>query len=275
MVNRGEYAVLWDVDGVLIDSGEQHRRAWEQLAREEHLPYSDAAFWATFGMRNTDIFPRMFGIAGPPERIAALGDRKEAIYRALLAEDAVALPGAKELLAALHAVGYRQALGSSAPPANLEAIISLLDIAPLLDAVVSGEQVAHGKPAPDIFLAGAERLGVVPRTLPRHRRRARWGRRRPRGRDALPGGAPRGPARCARTRRRRRAGRLAEHTPASRWWIGCWASPPTPDVAARNSRSCITARYHYETGKTRIFVTMAVAVPERSAMLRVWRTRRV
>ncbi len=209
MVNRGEYAVLWDVDGVLIDSGEQHRRAWEQLAREEHLPYSDAAFWATFGMRNTDIFPRMFGIAGPPERIAALGDRKEAIYRALLAEDAVALPGAKELLAALHAAGYRQALGSSAPPANLEAIISLLDIAPLLDAVVSGEQVAHGKPAPDIFPRRGGAPGDRARALPRHRRRARRGRRRPRGRDALPGGAPRGPARCARTRRRRRAGRLA------------------------------------------------------------------
>ncbi|HEU5347559.1 MAG TPA: HAD family hydrolase, partial [Ktedonobacterales bacterium] len=102
MADRGEYAVLWDVDGVLIDSGEQHRRAWEQLAREEHLPYSDAAFWATFGMRNSDIFPRMFGISGPPERIAALAYRKEAIYRALLAEDAVALPGARELLVALH-----------------------------------------------------------------------------------------------------------------------------------------------------------------------------
>ena len=162
MANRGEYAVLWDVDGVLIDSGEQHRRAWEQLAREEHLPYSDAAFWATFGMRNSDIFPRMFGVSGPPERIAALGDRKEAIYRDLLAQDAVALPGAKQLLAALHAAGYRQALGSSAPPANLEAIIHLLGIAPYLDAVVSGEQVAHGKPAPDIFLAGAERLGIAP-----------------------------------------------------------------------------------------------------------------
>jgi beta-phosphoglucomutase family hydrolase len=162
MANRGEYAVLWDVDGVLIDSGEQHRRAWEQLAREEHLPYSDAAFWATFGMRNSDIFPRMFGISGPPERVAALGDRKEAIYRDLLAQDAVALPGAKQLLAALHAAGYRQALGSSAPPANLEAIIHLLGIAPYLDAVVSGEQVAHGKPAPDIFLAGAERLGIAP-----------------------------------------------------------------------------------------------------------------
>jgi beta-phosphoglucomutase len=112
-------------------------------------------------MRNSDIFPRMFGVSGPPERIAALSDRKEAIYRDLLAQEAVALPGAKELLEALHAAGYRQALGSSAPPANLEAIIQLLGIAPYLDAVVSGEQVAHGKPTPDIFLAGAERLGVV------------------------------------------------------------------------------------------------------------------
>jgi beta-phosphoglucomutase len=161
-VSRGDYAVLWDVDGVLIDSGEQHRRAWEQLAREEDLPYSDAAFWATFGMRNSDIFPRMFGVSGPPERIVALGDRKEAIYRDLLKQEAVALPGAKDLLEALHAAGYRQALGSSAPPANLEVIIQLLGIAPYLDAVVSGEQVARGKPAPDIFLAGAERLGITP-----------------------------------------------------------------------------------------------------------------
>ena len=162
MTNRGEYAVIWDVDGVLIDSGEQHRRAWEQLAREEGLPYSDAAFWATFGMRNADIFPRMFGVSGPPERLVALGDRKEAIYRALLAEDAAPLPGAKELLAALHAAGYRQALGSSAPPANLEAIISLLGLASFLDAIVSGEQVARGKSAPDIFLAAAEGLDIPP-----------------------------------------------------------------------------------------------------------------
>ena len=162
MANRSGYAVIWDVDGVLIDSGEQHRRAWEQLAREEGLLYSDAAFWATFGMRNADIFPRMFGVSGPPERIIALGDRKEAIYRALLAQDAAPLPGAKELLAALHAAGYRQALGSSAPPANLEAIISLLGIASFLNAIVSGEQVARGKPAPDIFLTAAERLNIPP-----------------------------------------------------------------------------------------------------------------
>ncbi len=159
---RTHSAVLWDVDGVIIDSAEQHRRAWEQLARENGLPYSDEAFWATFGMRNTDVIPRLFGVEGPSERIAALGERKETIYRELLEREATTLPGARELLAALHTAGYRQALCSSAPPANIEAIIRLLGLAEFLDGYVSGESVAHGKPAPDIFLAGARLLGIAP-----------------------------------------------------------------------------------------------------------------
>lgn len=154
-------AALWDVDGVIIDSSEQHRLAWEALAREQGFPYSDEAFWAGFGMRNSDTIPLMFGVRDPA-RIAALSDRKEALYRALLAREAKALPGARELLAALRAAGYRQALGSSAPEANIEAIIRLLGIGPSLDGFISGEQVAHGKPAPDIFLAGAALLGVAP-----------------------------------------------------------------------------------------------------------------
>ncbi|HEY7094413.1 MAG TPA: HAD family phosphatase [Ktedonobacterales bacterium] len=154
--------VLWDVDGVIIDSGEQHRAAWEELARLEGLPYSDEAFWPTFGMRNADVVPRLYQVAGPPERVAALGDRKEAIYRQLLAQEAKALPGAKELMAALHVAGYRQALGSSAPERNIALIVELLGLGHWLEATVSGESVAHGKPAPDIFLAGAAKLGVAP-----------------------------------------------------------------------------------------------------------------
>lgn len=159
---HGEHAVLWDIDGVILDSAEQHRLAWRQLAKEHGFPYSDEAFWAGFGRRNSDVIPAMFGVAGPPERIAALGERKEAIYRGLLAEQAAALPGARELMAALHAAGYRQALGSSAPAENIRAIIALLDLGGWLDGYVSGESVEHGKPAPDIFLACAERLGVAP-----------------------------------------------------------------------------------------------------------------
>ncbi|HET9109560.1 MAG TPA: HAD family phosphatase [Ktedonobacterales bacterium] len=161
VVIRNGYAALWDVDGVIIDSAEQHRQSWEALAREQGLPYSDEAFWAGFGMRNSDSIALMFGVRDP-ERVAALGARKEAIYRDLLRREATALPGARELLAQLHAAGYRQALGSSAPVANIETIIRLLDIGPSLDGFVSGEHVAHGKPAPDIFLACAALVGATP-----------------------------------------------------------------------------------------------------------------
>ncbi|HLZ22110.1 MAG TPA: HAD family phosphatase [Ktedonobacterales bacterium] len=158
---RAGYAVIWDVDGVLLDSAEQHRQAWHALARENGFPYTDAAFWATFGMRNSDIIPRVFGVTDPA-RVAALGERKEAVYRELLARQATALPGAAELMAALHAAGYRQALGSSAPEENLRLIVRLLGIGSYLNATVSGETVARGKPAPDIFLAAAATLGVAP-----------------------------------------------------------------------------------------------------------------
>lgn len=160
-MDRTLYAVIWDVDGVLIDSAEQHRQSWHAMARENGFRYSDADFWETFGMRNGDIIPRVFGVSDPA-RVAALGERKEAIYRELLERQAAPLPGAVELMAALHAACYRQALGSSAPEENIRAIVRLLEIGPYLDATVSGETVARGKPAPDIFLAAAEKLDVAP-----------------------------------------------------------------------------------------------------------------
>ncbi len=155
-------AVIWDVDGVILDSAEQHRQAWAALAREQGFPYTDDAFWAGFGRRNRDVIPLMFGVDGPPERIAALGERKEQLYRALLVREATPLPGAKELMAALHAAGYRQALGSSAPEENLATIVQLLGLGAWLEATISGESVPRGKPAPDLFLAAAARLGVAP-----------------------------------------------------------------------------------------------------------------
>jgi HAD superfamily hydrolase (TIGR01509 family) len=126
------------------------------------VAFTDADFWATFGMRNADIIPRFYGADLAPERLAALGERKEAIYRAKLRGQAVALPGARELMAALHAAGWRQAIGSSAPPQNLELIVELLGLGPYLGAVISGERVARGKPAPDIFLTAAAALAVAP-----------------------------------------------------------------------------------------------------------------
>src|SRR5712691_2325921 len=152
-------AVIWDMDGVIIDSAEEHRQAWQRLAQEEGVRFSDADFWATFGKRNADIITIVWG-AQPAERLQALGDRKEAYFRALIRTTASPLPGSIELLRGLHEAGFHQALASSAPVENIQLISEVLGLGQYLTALVSGETVAHGKPAPDIFLKAAGELGI-------------------------------------------------------------------------------------------------------------------
>jgi len=154
-------AVIWDLDGVIIDSAEEHQQAWQRMAREEGFPMSDADFWATFGKRNDDIMTMLWGSL-PPERIKALADKKEEYFRKLVRQTAKPLPGSMELMHGLHEAGYRQALASSTPPENIELISAVLGLQRYLTKLVSGETVAHGKPAPDIFLKAAQELDAAP-----------------------------------------------------------------------------------------------------------------
>ncbi len=155
-------AIVWDMDGVIIDSGEEHLKAWHRLAREEGVPFTDEQFWATFGWRNDAIIPAIFGPV-TPERLQTLADRKEVYYRDFTRATVAALPGAIELLSGLHEAGYKQGVGSSAPIANIELIKEALGLERFLSAFVSGETVPHGKPAPDIFLKVASQLGIEPK----------------------------------------------------------------------------------------------------------------
>jgi len=155
-------AVIWDLDGVIIDSADEHRRSWHRLAQEEGLPFTDEQFWATFGQRNDTIIPLLWGEMSP-ERVRELADRKEAYFREFIRETAAPLPGAIELLSALKEAGYQQALASSTPMANIDLISEVLGLKRYLTALVSGESVAHGKPAPDVFLKAASELEIEPR----------------------------------------------------------------------------------------------------------------
>lgn len=154
-------AVIWDLDGVVIDSADEHRLAWQRLAREEGVTFTDADFWSTFGKRNDDIIPKFWGPLSA-ERLKALADRKEAYFRELIRERAVALPGAMELMRGLHEAGFAQALASSTPIENIQLISDILSLKRYLSVLVSGETVARGKPAPDIFLKAASELHVHP-----------------------------------------------------------------------------------------------------------------
>ena len=154
-------AVIWDLDGVIIDSADEHRRAWQRLAREEGIKFTDEDFWATFGKRNDDIIAILWGPLSP-EQVQLLRDRKEIYFRDLIRQMAAPLPGSMELMRSLHEAGYLQALASSAPIENIQLISEVLGLERYLTALVSGETVPHGKPAPDIFLKAAQQLHIEP-----------------------------------------------------------------------------------------------------------------
>ncbi len=156
-------AVIFDWDGVVIDSSAQHERAWEILAKEISKPLPDGHFLLGFGKKNQVIIPEILGWATDPTTITSLSNRKEEIYRELVQASGIhVLPGARELLAALLEAGIPRSIGSSTPRANLDDIFAATGLDAFFDAIACGDDVTHGKPAPDIFLLAAQRLHIPP-----------------------------------------------------------------------------------------------------------------
>jgi beta-phosphoglucomutase family hydrolase len=156
-------AVLFDWDGVVIDSSPQHERSWELLAAAESLPLPEGHFKRGFGKKNETIIPDILGWTRDSAEIQRLARLKEKTYRRLVAESGVnILPGARELLVALRAEKIPCAVASSTPRENLDAIFAATGLDACFDAVVCGDDVENGKPAPDIFLLASKKLGVAP-----------------------------------------------------------------------------------------------------------------
>jgi len=156
-------AVLWDMDGTLIDSQDYHWLAWQETMRLESHPISYDDFRRSFGQRNDVVLRGYFGRDVPAGEIERIGDLKESLYRQLVRSRGVTfLPGAREWILRLREAGWRQAIASSAPRANVETVIEVLGAAGLFQATVCGEDVERGKPDPQVFQAAATALGVAP-----------------------------------------------------------------------------------------------------------------
>ena len=157
-------AIIWDVDGTLVDTAAHHFQAWARFAAEIGQPFTRADFAATFGMRNPEILRKLFKPDADDALCAKWGERKEDLYRASVREEGTALlPGVAKLLAAFAEAGWPQAVGSSAPPGNLDLLLSLTDTRRYFSAVVTGDDVKRGKPDPEVFLLAASKLGIDPR----------------------------------------------------------------------------------------------------------------
>jgi HAD superfamily hydrolase (TIGR01509 family) len=157
---------VFDLDGVLIDSHDQHQRAWFLLAEELKLPMTPESFKKSFGMRNEMAIAEVFGWTAPEDtaEIREISDRKEIWYRKLVREERLApLPGVIGLLKKLRGAGIPCSLGSSTPRENIDVCLAIAGIDSFFGAALTGaEDVRRGKPHPEVFLQAAEKIGRDP-----------------------------------------------------------------------------------------------------------------
>ena len=156
-----EKAVIFDVDGVLIDSYQPHYESWKRTLAELGSEFTEAEFRATFGRTSLDIIKGLYGEMSD-EEAQQVDDRKEAAYRDLIRDDFPAIDGAVELIDALADAGFALAVGSSGPSENVLLTLDCLGRREKFGAVVTRTDVTRGKPDPQVFQIGAERLGVPP-----------------------------------------------------------------------------------------------------------------
>lgn len=155
-------AALWDMDGVLVTTADFHFEAWSRLGHEIGHVLPRETFERTFGQRNDFILRDWVDPNISAEQIQRYADLKERYYREAVKGRVRPLPGALELLRALRAQGFRNAMASAAPRPNVELILQELDAFALFDAVVTGDDVTAGKPDPAVYLLCARRVAVSP-----------------------------------------------------------------------------------------------------------------
>jgi beta-phosphoglucomutase len=156
-------AVIFDMDGVLVDTYHAHYRSWLEMAEAEGLHFTEEEFASTFGRTSREIIALYWGEGRLDDaQIAELDGRKEAAFRRMIETDFPAMPGIAELLHSLHDAGFHLAVGSSGPPENVAMVLDRLEARDLFEAIVSGEDVTRGKPDPQVFLIAARRLGIPP-----------------------------------------------------------------------------------------------------------------
>lgn len=155
--------IIFDWDGVIIDSAVQHEESWVRLAAEERKALPADHFKLGFGRKNEWIIPELLRWTRDPAEIRRLSLRKEALYRDIVVERGLAaLPGVHVFLDRLKAAGIPCCIGSSTHRENILTILGVLHFEGYFAGMVTAEDVSHGKPDPEVFLKAAARIDRPP-----------------------------------------------------------------------------------------------------------------
>jgi len=156
--------VIFDWDGVIVDSSDLHLKSWEALANELKLPLPNDHFEKGFGKRNETIIPQILGWSKDPAQINHWGKRKEEIYRELGNKGGIKLArGSKDFLKQIPASTFRCSIGTSTERKNVELAISQHDLSQYFLGAACSEDVSRGKPDPEVFLEAAKILSITPK----------------------------------------------------------------------------------------------------------------
>jgi len=152
--------MIFDMDGVIIDSNPVHRIAWAEYTRRHGVEMTEAMQQRMYGKRNDEIIRDFFGHQLSDDEVFAHGANKEALYREMMklrAEESL-VPGLRDFLARHRYLKF--GLATNAEPPNVDFVLDTTGLRPLFPVVVNGHEVTHPKPHPEIYLRVAELLRV-------------------------------------------------------------------------------------------------------------------
>ncbi|HLS96411.1 MAG TPA: HAD family phosphatase [Sphingobacterium sp.] len=158
-----KHAVIFDMDGVICHTNPYHAKAFEAFFDNYQIPYTEQEFEEhMYGKHNSYIMTHFFKRAISGEELRKLEEEKEGLFRSIYREKVEPLPYYIEFLEDLKLHGFRTAVATSAPRANLDLILDVLKIEEKMESLLASEDVTHHKPDPEVYLMSAERLGVSP-----------------------------------------------------------------------------------------------------------------
>ncbi|TGK50428.1 HAD family phosphatase [Leptospira kanakyensis] len=154
---------IFDMDGVVVDNHSFHFKAWMEFSKKYNFPLNSEIYRDTFnGKTNADLFRMIFGNISDTE-VKRYGDEKESWYQTLYQKEMKPHTGLIEYLDYLKEQGVKIALGTSAPPMNVDFTLDNLSLRHYFDVIIDGSKVEKGKPDPQVYELCAKELGLPPK----------------------------------------------------------------------------------------------------------------